>query len=142
MGTSSRAPLRTTSITNGDVSVHIFASPDAWVEGNARQQLEQVADLPGMLAVAAMPDLHPGKLGPVGCGFMADRIYPQFVGSDIGCGMGLYQLDIATRKLRLDKLADRLGALDSPWSGDTASAMADDALEPTAFDSALGSIGC
>jgi release factor H-coupled RctB family protein len=97
--------------------------------------------LPGVRAVAAMPDLHPGKYGPVGCAVLADRIHPQLVGSDIGCGMGLFQLDVAARKLRLDQLAERLYALDRPWDGDTASVLADAGLHGTGFDASLGSIG-
>jgi release factor H-coupled RctB family protein len=88
-----------------------------------------------------MPDLHPGKYGPVGCAVLADRIHPQLVGSDIGCGMGLFELDIAARKLRLDQLAERLHALDQPWDGDTDSVLADTCLSATAFDASLGSIG-
>ena len=94
-----------------------------------------------MLAVAGMPDLHPGKYGPVGTAILADRIFPELVGSDIGCGMGLYQLDVAVRKLRLDKLADRLRDLDQPFDGDVARQMADANLRETAFDGSLGSIG-
>src|SRR5258708_11849812 len=88
-----------------------------------------------------MPDLHPGKYGPVGCAVLADSIHPQLVGSDIGCGMGLFELDVAARKLRLDQLADRLGALDQPWDDDFNSVLADAGLHSTTFDASLGSIG-
>jgi release factor H-coupled RctB family protein len=88
-----------------------------------------------------MPDLHPGKYGPVGCDILADRLYPQFVGSGIGCGMGLFRLDIPVRKLRLDRLADRLGGLDTPWDGDIDAALGEAGLAATVFASALGSIG-
>lgn len=141
MGTRSRASSRTSIHADGHAPVHIFASTTAWVEGNARQQLEQVAALPGIRSLAAMPDLHPGKFGPVGCGILADRIYPQFVGSDIGCGMGLFQLDVRVRKLRIDKLANRLGHLDAPWDGDIEDAREGADLTPTPYDGALGSIG-
>ena len=126
---------------DGRVPIHVFASTKSWIEGNATLQLEQVAGLPGVRAVAAMPDLHPGKYGPVGCAILADRIHPQLVGSDIGCGMGLFALDIAARKLRLDQLADRLSPLDQPWDGDTAGVMAEAGLDATTFDASLGSIG-
>lgn len=121
--------------------VHLFASTGSWVEGKALQQLEQVAAMPGMRAVAGMPDLHPGKYGPVGCGILADRLYPQFVGSDIGCGMGLFRLDLPARKLRLDKLAERLRELDAPWDGDADAALGEAGLASTGFETALGSIG-
>lgn len=105
------------------------------------QQLEEVASLPGVKAVAGMPDLHAGKYGPVGCSILSDRIHPQLVGSDIGCGMGLFQLDLPLRKINIDKVASRLRVLDGPWDGDAAAAIAEAGLAPTLYDQALGSIG-
>lgn len=133
--------MGTSPKVDGCAPIHVFASSKSWIEGNATLQLQQVAGLPGVQTVAAMPDLHPGKYGPVGCAVLADRIHPQLVGSDIGCGMGLFQLDIAARKLRLDQLAERLHALDQPWDGDAGSVMAEAGLRTTTFDAALGSIG-
>ena len=126
---------------DGRAPIHVFASSKSWIEGNDTLQLEQVAGLAGVQAVAAMPDLHPGKYGPVGCAILADRIHPQLVGSDIGCGMGLFALDIAARKLRLDQLAERLSPLDQPWDGDVAGILADAGLDATPSDASLGSIG-
>jgi release factor H-coupled RctB family protein len=126
---------------SGHAPIRIFASSKSWVEGKSLLQVEEVAALPGVTAVAAMPDLHPGKFGPVGCAILANRLYPQLVGSDIGCGMGLFQLDLPLRKLRIDKLADRMGSLGEPWTGDVAAIMADAELAPSAFDAALGTIG-
>jgi release factor H-coupled RctB family protein len=128
-------------MAGGRAPVRLFASAGSWIEGRALEQLDQVAAFPGAVAVAGMPDLHPGKYGPVGCSFLADRLYPLFVGSDIGCGMGLFRLDIPLRKLRLEKLAERLGVLDDLWEGDAASALAEAGIEPTGLDSGLGTIG-
>jgi release factor H-coupled RctB family protein len=133
--------MGTSPEVDGRAPIHVFASSKSWIEGNATLQLDHVAGLPGVRTVAAMPDLHPGKYGPVGCAILADRIFPQLVGSDIGCGMGLFELDIAARKLRLDQLADRLGALDQPWDGELDSVLADAGLGTTTFDASLGSIG-
>ena len=121
--------------------IHTFYSSRSWIEGNATKQLEDVASLSGVKAVAGMPDLHPGKYGPVGCSILSDRIHPQLVGSDIGCGMALFQLDLAVRKLRVDKAAGRLRALDGPWEGDVARAVAEAGLAPSPFDASLGTIG-
>ena len=126
---------------DGRAPVHVFASSRSWIEGNATLQLDHVAGLLGVRTVAAMPDLHPGKYGPVGCAILADRIHPQLVGSDIGCGMGLFELDTPARKLRLDQLAGRLGALDHPWDGNVDDVLAEAGLRSTAFDPSLGSIG-
>jgi release factor H-coupled RctB family protein len=125
----------------GRAPVHAFYSNRSWIEGKAVQQLEDVASLAGIKAIAGMPDLHPGKYGPVGCSILAENIHPQFAGSDIGCGMGLFQLDLAVRKLRLDKAAERLRALDVPWDGDIAAVQVGAGLESTSFDASLGTIG-
>jgi release factor H-coupled RctB family protein len=50
----------------GRAPIHTFYSTRSWIEGNATKQLEDVASLRGIKAVAGMPDLHPGKYGPVG----------------------------------------------------------------------------
>jgi release factor H-coupled RctB family protein len=133
--------MGTSLSVDGHAPIHTFASSKAWIEGNATHQLETVAKLAGVTAVAGMPDLHPGKYGPVGCAILARDIHPAFVGADIGCGMGLYQLDIAARKLRPDKAADRLRALGDAWDGDAASRIAAAGLPATAFDPSLGTIG-
>lgn len=126
---------------DGRAPVHVFASSKAWIEGNALQQLNHVAGLEGVAAVAAMPDLHPGKYGPVGSAILADRVYPQLAGSDIGCGMGLFKLDAAARNLKPEKLADKLRVLEEPWDGGPAAALQDAGLTGSAFDASLGSIG-
>ena len=133
--------MGTSPEVDGRAPIQVFASSRSWIEGNATLQLDHVAGLPGVQAVAAMPDLHPGKYGPVGCAILADRIHPQLVGSDIGCGMGLFELDIPARKLRLDQLAERLGALDQRWDGGMDDVLAAAGLQSTAFDASLGSIG-
>ena len=55
--------------------------------------------------------------------------------------MGLFRLDVPGRKLRLDKLADRIRSPGTPWDGDFQTAIADAGLSPTAYDVSLGSIG-
>lgn len=99
---------------NGGRITHYFTDA-AWIDGRATRQLAGTAALPGMLAVAGYPDLHPGRNGPVGAVFLADRLLPALVGNDIGCGMALFTLDLAPRKFSLDKAARRLRALEGPW---------------------------
>jgi release factor H-coupled RctB family protein len=126
---------------DGPAPIRHFYSSKAWIEGLAVRQLETVAALPGVRAVAAMPDLHPGKYGPVGCAILADAIHPAFVGGDIGCGMALFALDLPLRKLRIDRAAARLREIDCPWDGDIAGARAAEGLDLSAFDASLGTIG-
>lgn len=100
----------------------IFYSRETWIDGRAEDQLAQVASWPGMVAVTGFPDLHPGRFGPVGAAFLADRIWPQLVGPDIGCGMALFRLDLPRRRLKVDKAARRLAVLDAAVDPDRAEA--------------------
>ena len=104
-------------------------------------QLDEIASRPGMRAVAGFPDLHPGRYGPVGCAALADRLYPLLVGNDIGCGMSLFALDLAARKLRPDKAAERLRALEGSWDGPAAERLDRAGLPPSLHPLALGTIG-
>lgn len=119
-----------------------FYNRATWIDGRAEQQLEHVADWPGMAAVAGFPDLHPGRFGPVGAAFLADRIWPQLVGPDIGCGMALFRLELPRRRLKLDKAARRLAALDDGADHDRALAALEEAGLTGHIDpDALGTIG-
>lgn len=119
-----------------------FYSRETWIEGRAEDQLAQVAAWPGMAAVAGFPDLHPGRFGPVGAAFLADRIWPQLVGPDIGCGMALWHLDLPRHKLRIDKAVRRLAALDDGADPDLgAAALAAAGLDGLIAANGLGSIG-
>src|SRR5262249_10510573 len=88
-----------------------------------------------------MPDLHPRKYGPVGCSILADRIHPPLIGSHIGCGRGLFQLDLAVRKLRVDKAAGYLRALDVPWEGGSGGRSRSCAYAGSMRPSALSTVG-
>ena len=93
--------------------VRVIASARLWLEDAAVQQLLTTAQLPGMQQVVGLPDLHPGRGYPVGAAFFSTgRLYPALVGNDIGCGMGLWQTDMAMSKVKLDKLDKQLGNLD------------------------------
>lgn len=94
-----------------------------------------------MKAVAGFPDLHPGRHGPVGAAFLADRIWPQLVGPDIGCGMALWRLDLPRRRLKIDKAARRLRVLEDGADPDRAAeALAEAGLAGTSGEG-LGTIG-
>ncbi|NRD68746.1 RtcB family protein, partial [Corallococcus exiguus] len=97
------------SETSTAATVRIIASPQSWVEGEAVRQLEAVSRLPGMRLAVGLPDLHPGKGAPVGAAFESEGfLYPYLVGSDIGCGMGLWDVDLLTRKAKAERWAAKL----------------------------------
>jgi release factor H-coupled RctB family protein len=121
--------------------VRVIASPQSWVEGEAIRQLEAASRLPGMRSAVGLPDLHPGKGAPVGAAFASEGLfYPFLVGNDIGCGMGLWRLDLPARKAKPERWAARLD-LEGPWAGDTDAMLAGLGVKPSGFEAALGTVG-
>ncbi|MCP2321577.1 release factor H-coupled RctB family protein [Hamadaea flava] len=120
---------------SGTASVTVFAAPTSWIESDAVDQCHQVAALPGMIHVAGLPDLHPGKGAPIGAAMSSSVLYPLLVGSDIGCGIAVFPIRL--KRVVPEKLAARFPDLDVPldpeadaddpaWSvvdGDTAAAI-------------------
>ncbi|BBG60353.1 RNA ligase RtcB family protein [Providencia rustigianii] len=92
--------------------IRYIATESTWIESKAIQQLQITANLPDMVSVVGMPDLHPGRSYPIGAAFFsAKRFYPALVGNDIGCGMSLFQTDIKRTKVNLDKLEKQLSEM-------------------------------
>lgn len=94
----------------------MFASAKSWIESDAVEQCRQVALFSGMLHVAGMPDLHPGKGAPVGAAMASTVLYPHLVGSDIGCGIAV--LPVRLRRVEPERLARRFPNLDVPPDAD------------------------
>jgi release factor H-coupled RctB family protein len=93
-------------------TVSIFASDSSWIESDAVDQCHQVAALDGMIHVAGLPDLHPGKGAPIGAAMLSTVLYPLLVGSDIGCGIAVF--GIRLKRPVPEKLAARFPDLDEP----------------------------
>ncbi len=71
----------------------VVARDDVWMEGEGVEQLGRVAALPGCVRAVGMPDLHAGRGIPVGAVFaFSDRVRPELVGGDGGCGVRLAAL--------------------------------------------------
>ncbi|MCZ4279385.1 RNA ligase RtcB family protein [Kiloniella laminariae] len=121
--------------------VRKFYSSATWIEGKAEEQLQHVAQMHDIQKIAVFPDLHPGKYGPVGIAILANRLHPQLVGNDIGCGMSLFILDLPARKIRPEKAAKRLRLLEGTWDGDPFALMEERGLPLDATPSSLGTIG-
>ncbi|GAB3290868.1 RtcB family protein [Parasphingorhabdus pacifica] len=95
-----------TALRGGGVPIRMWADPDG-VESAALGQLRNIADLPWVHGVAAMPDVHLGKGATVGSVIaMRDAVCPVAVGVDIGCGMNAVRTS-----LRSVDLPDELGVL-------------------------------
>lgn len=127
-----------------DHAYKVFASRKNWVESEALAQLRHVSGLPGMVAVYAMADIHPGKGGPVGAAMFAkDTIYPALIGSDVGCGMRFSMLEKHIGKVHLDRWEKRLTARTPvTFSREfVEERMALAQVAKTDFDDAMGTIG-
>lgn len=118
-------PLPSSVPAPGTATVTVFAGPRSWIESDAVTQCHQVAAFPGMRHVAGMPDLHPGKGAPIGAAMASTVLYPHLVGSDIGCGIAVFPVDLkrvvpeqlATRFPDLDRALDPERDADDPaWS--------------------------
>ena len=120
-------------------SVTVFASDSSWIESDAVRQCHQVAALDGMTHVAAMPDLHPGKGAPIGAAMASTVLYPHLVGSDIGCGIAVFPVDL--KRAVPERLAGRFPDLDhEPDPGDPAWDYVD-ARIPAGHRDSLGTVG-
>ena len=130
-----------TSVESKRCTTTKFYTSAAWIEGRAEEQLEHIAGWSGVRKIAAFPDLHPGKYGPVGCAVLADRIFPQLIGNDIGCGMSLFQMDLPLRKFKMEKALRRIRVLDAPQDKDFSPRLAGISEMAKPFSNALGTTG-
>lgn len=119
---------------------NIIASHRTWLESAAVEQLRAVARWQGMLRVVGLPDLHPGKGAPIGaaCSVQA-LVYPQLVGSDIGCGMAVWTTDLPIHRLKIERVEKRLD-LDGSYEGGLAALQAAGVAEE-GFEDSVGTIG-
>jgi RNA-splicing ligase RtcB len=80
----------------------------------ALDQLEACARYDGMARIVGLPDLHAGNGIAVGAAFWSpSHVWPHLVGSDIGCGMALWETDLPLRKFRLSTVERKLHGLDA-----------------------------
>jgi len=74
-----------------------FWTPLLEIESAALDQLLNIANLPGVVHVKAMPDVHLGKGATVGSVIATENIVsPAAVGVDIGCGMAAVQTNLTS----------------------------------------------
>lgn len=126
----------------GQASVSLIAADPARLDPVAVDQLHATARLEGIERVVGLPDLHAGNGIAVGAAFWSSgHVYPHLVGSDIGCGMAVWETGCSLRQFRLGAAERKLHGLDTPWSGDIDGALAAAGLPPDMADPSLGTIG-
>lgn len=95
-----------------------------------------------MRLAVGLPDLHPGKYGPIGAAFAVERwVYPTLVGNDAGCGIGLWRTGLNAKAIKRDAWAERLRDLDGAWPHNTVAFLEARGIEPSGFEHSLGTIG-
>ena len=76
-------------------SAKIFTTKENEIDQYAIAQLQMLCDHEALKGstVRVMPDVHPGKVGTIGLTMtVGDKILPNLVGIDIGCGMTMARL--------------------------------------------------
>ena len=78
------------------------------VEKYAEAQVKMICDnrVAEGSKIRLMPDIHPGKVGPIGLSMtVTDKVIPQLLGVDIGCGMTCVKLNKSTAEFqKLDRV--------------------------------------
>ena len=93
-----------------DIITGRFASADVFatsIEDYARTQIQMILDneVSRDSKVCIMPDCHPGKVGPIGLTMtVTDKVIPQLMGVDIGCGMLVAKVEGRLEFPKLDKV--------------------------------------
>ena len=92
------------NITGRFASASVFATS---IEDYARSQIRMILDNQVSVnsKVCIMPDCHPGKVGPIGLTMtVTDKIIPQLMGVDIGCGMLVAKVEGRLEFPKLDRV--------------------------------------
>ena len=77
--------------------INIFADN---IEAEALNQFYQAMALPCNIAGALMPDVHAGYTLPIGSVVKSKgKVFPSYVGYDIGCGGGSIKIDLLNKEL-------------------------------------------
>ena len=77
------------------------------------QQAQRLARLEDTFRVALMPDVHLGQQVPNGCVLATcERIYPEAIGRDIGCGLSAICFDIQSDTIPQSVLVSILAKLE------------------------------
>lgn len=85
--------------------IYTTDNPETAIDSYAVSQLQRICDLEASkdCRIRVMPDVHPGKVGTIGLTMtVGEKIIPNLIGIDIGCGMTLARINekrIEYRKL-------------------------------------------
>lgn len=69
------------------------------------------------------------------------EFYPYLVGSDAGCGIGLFATDLDVGKAKPEKWSQKLRYLEEPWEGDAAAWLEERGAQNDGYNGSVGTIG-
>ena len=104
-GTSPKKGFHMKTVNGTYTSAKIFTDD---IEDYALAQIQMLCNNPAFQGskIRIMPDVHPGKVGTIGfTAIIGDKILPNVVGIDVGCGITLVKLK--QKKIEFQKL-DRI----------------------------------
>jgi RNA-splicing ligase RtcB len=81
-------------LTGDHTTARVLVDDESLVEADCLDQIQELIDHPAFTEpVRMMPDTHPGAGAPIGFTMaLPDRVVPNIVGVDVGCGMGATNL--------------------------------------------------
>lgn len=78
-------------------------------DASLERQINGLAELPDVVHIAVMPDVHEGKLVPNGVAVATEHlVYPELVGADIGCGISAIQFHETADRFHQSQLQELL----------------------------------
>ena len=98
-------PMKIINGTYTNAKIFTVNNPQTAIDDYAIAQLQMLCDNESSknCKIRVMPDVHPGKVGTIGLTMtVGERIMPNLVGIDIGCGMTLAKLK--QKKIEFQKL--------------------------------------
>ncbi len=98
--------------------LRVIASSKNWIDYKAVESLKNISNFDSVVKVVALPDLSVGTV-PNGCAILSKRVYPHFIGGDIGCGMSLFCSTVVSKKIKVDRFTKRLTKIDTIESMDS-----------------------
>lgn len=97
--------MKTVNGVYTSANIYTTNNSNTAIDDYAVKQIQMLCDLEAMSGckIRVMPDVHPGKVGTIGfTSTIGNKIMPNLIGIDIGCGMTLAQ--IKAQKLEGQKL--------------------------------------
>lgn len=79
---------------SAQINGKIYANKTMHLENCALVEAENFSKCEGLSHLSFTPDFHKGSGVPIGTVAVMDRIYPNVIGNDIGCGMSLYATNL------------------------------------------------